>query len=114
LLRILEREFEYYKGSFDSVGTQAALIAGFIVAVLVTLNTSHDARAASDLTPSTLPPYVVEAYHLMVGLYSLSAFSTSLFVPSPQCCPQRLDFSFLPPIKLANPIFIRRSRRSWH
>jgi hypothetical protein len=66
LLKILEREFEYYTGSFDSVGTQSALIAGFIVAVLVTLDTSDDARAASDLRPSTLPPFIVEAYHLMV------------------------------------------------
>ena len=39
LLRILDREFEYYKNSYDAVGTQAALIAGFIVAVLVTLDT---------------------------------------------------------------------------
>lgn len=43
-LRILEREFSYYKDSFEAVGTQAALIAGFTVAVLVTIELENDDR----------------------------------------------------------------------
>ena len=82
LLRILDREFEYYKSSYDNVGTQAALISGFIVAVLVTLETSNDHRQQSDLTPSKLPHWVVDIYHvcsfvaLMALMYTVIAVTT--------------------------------------
>lgn len=45
LLNILNREFEYYKGAYQAVGTQAALIAGFTVSVLVTLDTTKQTDA---------------------------------------------------------------------
>ena len=82
LLRILDREFEYYKNSYDAVGTQAALIAGFIVAVLVTLDTSKTHREESDVTPSDLPTAVVQSYHsfafcsLMSLIYTVMSVTT--------------------------------------
>ena len=76
LLRILDREFEYYKSSYDAVGTQAALIAGFIVAVLVTLETSKDHRVESDLTPDHLPGFVVKCYHCFAFLALMSLVFT--------------------------------------
>ncbi len=59
LLHILEREFEYYKSSYDTVGTQAVLIAGFTITVLVTLDTSNDKREASGVNPSHLPKFAI-------------------------------------------------------
>jgi len=66
LLRILDREFEYYKQAYDSIGTQAALIAGFTVTVIVTLDTSN--------APHTLPNWVKTMYHIFafVALMALS------------------------------------------
>ena len=74
LLRILDREFEYYKQAYDSVGTQAALMAGFTVTVIVTLETSQ----LSD----TLPDWIKSMYHLcgftalMALIYTVMAVTT--------------------------------------
>jgi hypothetical protein len=87
LLRILDQEFNYYVESYKTVGTQAALIAGFAVAVLVTLDTSDDARRSNDLPQ--LPRTVVETYHvlsvvtLMSLLYCIIA-TTCVSVWAPQ------------------------------
>lgn len=83
LLRILEKEFEYYKSSYDSVGTQvsiklqifdlhpptltleqAALIAGFTVAVLVTLDISDESRKVDGMHPEDIP--TVCLHHLPI------------------------------------------------
>ena len=83
LLRILDREFEYYKNSYDAVGVQAALMASFVVIVLVTLDTSRGHRKDSNVTPNNLPPIVVQAYQsfaflsLMALIYTVMSVTTA-------------------------------------
>ena len=84
LLRILDREFEYYKNSYDAVGVQAALMASFVVIVLVTLDTSRGHRNDSNVTPNNLPPIVVQAYQsfaflsLMALIYTVMSVTTAV------------------------------------
>ena len=53
--------------------TKAALIAGFTVSVLVTLDTTKQTRESKDLEPATIPIWVVGFYHVtaFVSLISL-------------------------------------------
>ena len=79
LLRILEREFNYYNECYKAVGTQSALIAGFAVTVLVTLDTSDEARSVNGIKPRKLPVWVTDMYHattfvtLLTLLYTVVA-----------------------------------------
>lgn len=68
---------------------QAALIAGFTLSVLVSLDTTEEARRSKDLEPTTIPIWVVALYHVtafvcLVSLMYVVVNVTAVSVWAPQ------------------------------